>query len=144
MANLVGTAVISGLVEVIFDKLGSHAIQEIGRVLGMKDELRKLSHTLSDIKAVLLDAEKQQMSQHAVRNWLNNLKDVAYDIEDVLDLISTHDLEKKVQGRSFAQKLRGISPRCSLARKLKAICKRLDEIASNRRNYNFQEYHHIS
>ncbi|KAF6164877.1 hypothetical protein GIB67_017080 [Kingdonia uniflora] len=34
---------------------------------------------------VLVDAEKQQIKNESVKHWIGELKDVAYDIDDVLD-----------------------------------------------------------
>jgi hypothetical protein len=37
------------------------------------------------IEAVLLDVEEQQASNHSLRTWLGELKDVLKDAENVLD-----------------------------------------------------------
>ncbi|KAA8517232.1 hypothetical protein F0562_017516 [Nyssa sinensis] len=91
--------VISAVVETIFQQLGSLALREIGMAWGIKDQLIKLKNTLSTVKAVLVDAEEQQASNHEVKDWLGKLKDAAYDADDVLDEFLTEDLRRQVEIR---------------------------------------------
>lgn len=64
--------------EKVLEKLGSLAY-------GAGDELEKLSRTMRAVKAVLMDAEEKQSNSPELRLWLQQLKDVFYDAEDVLD-----------------------------------------------------------
>ncbi|KAJ0044902.1 hypothetical protein Pint_03637 [Pistacia integerrima] len=41
------------------------------------------------IEAVLSDAEEKQLTEKAVKMWLENLQDLAYDVEDILDEFAT-------------------------------------------------------
>ncbi|EOY17582.1 NBS type disease resistance protein, putative [Theobroma cacao] len=57
---------------------------------GVNDEmLKKLKITLLSLEAVLNDAEERQMKNHAVKNWLDELKDAVYDAEDILEEIAS-------------------------------------------------------
>ncbi|TYI93868.1 hypothetical protein E1A91_D02G164300v1 [Gossypium mustelinum] len=86
----------------ILGKIGNLALQEIGLVWGVKEQLEKLKNTVSAIKAVLLDAEDQHAKSHEVRDWLGKLKDAVYDADDLLDDFSTHVL-KRQQGKRGKQ-----------------------------------------
>ena len=83
----------------IINSLGSLIRQEIGLLWGFKDELQKLRNTVSTIQAVLLDAEEQQDNKHGVKDWLEKLKDVMYDVDDLLDDYSTELLRRQVMTR---------------------------------------------
>ncbi|XP_062104505.1 disease resistance protein RGA2-like [Humulus lupulus] len=54
-----------------------------------------------------MDAEKRQVTEEAVRDWLDKLKDVSYDADDVLDewitriLVSNLEQDKKEKTTSF-------------------------------------------
>ena len=44
----------------------------------MKDELEKMSNTVSAIQAVLEDAEEMQVNNRQVRDWLMKLRDAVF------------------------------------------------------------------
>ncbi|XP_059428885.1 putative disease resistance protein RGA3 [Corylus avellana] len=77
-------------------KLGSIAYQEFSLASGFKSDLKKLEHTMSIIREVLLDARKKQASNSLLRLWLGQLNDVLHDAEDVLDEIEYQDLRRQV------------------------------------------------
>ncbi|KAF9613194.1 hypothetical protein IFM89_005996 [Coptis chinensis] len=52
---------------------------------GVKKDLEKLSQTFSTILLVLDDAEKKQIKKKFIRAWLRQLKDAAYEAEDIID-----------------------------------------------------------
>ncbi|KAK4566336.1 hypothetical protein RGQ29_002545 [Quercus rubra] len=49
------------------------------------------------IQAVLADAERRQVGEERVKLWLQRLKDVAYDADDVLDELAYELLRRKVE-----------------------------------------------
>ncbi|KAI9161296.1 hypothetical protein LWI28_016096 [Acer negundo] len=99
------------IVEILLRKLQSLHKQNVP--LGQLDvdniELEKLETTLSSFKAVLLDAEKQQLHNNDVRGWLKKLKDACYDAEDALDELEIEALPnrqlKMEQSRSITRKV---------------------------------------
>ncbi|EOY19767.1 LRR and NB-ARC domains-containing disease resistance protein, putative [Theobroma cacao] len=54
---------------------------------------------LRDIHAVLADAEEKKMKNQTVKNWLADLQDLAYDVDDILDEFATQALGPTVRGR---------------------------------------------
>ncbi|KAL8159389.1 hypothetical protein V2J09_000926 [Rumex salicifolius] len=121
----------SELVARILEYIGSSALKEISRISGVREELERIEETLIAIHALMLDLQDQQSISKSMRNWLQNLKSVAYDIEDVLDLITTQDLELKVNGRSLIRKITRLFTNYDVARELKVIRHKLDEIEYN-------------
>ncbi|KAK7378161.1 hypothetical protein VNO80_03598 [Phaseolus coccineus] len=84
------------IAESLIAKLASHAFQEASRLVGLYDNLRDLTKTLSLVKAVLLDAQQKQEHNHQLREWLTQLKTVFSDAEDLLDEFECQTLRKKV------------------------------------------------
>ncbi|KAK9290179.1 hypothetical protein L1049_008345 [Liquidambar formosana] len=137
--------ILSSFAEGVLGKLVSLVGQEIVLVGGVKSEIKKLESTFSAIRAVLSDAEEQQTTNHAVREWLEKLKDVVYDVDDVLDELSTEALRRKVEIHgsklkevsNFFSRSNPISFRFKIGHKIKEIRGRLDNIAKDRRDFQF-------
>ena len=77
------------LVSSLLDQLKSIAQDQVKEkwrlVTGVEHEVGKLTTNLQAIQAVLIDAEQRQVKEEFVRLWLGRIKDLSYDIEDVLD-----------------------------------------------------------
>ncbi|XVE51986.1 hypothetical protein DITRI_Ditri02bG0083700 [Diplodiscus trichospermus] len=88
------------LVSGVLERLTSIGLQVaesgVRLVVGVNEEIEKLSSTFRTIQAVLVDAEKRQVKEQAVKVWLDKLQHVAYDIEDVLDDWSTAILKSQI------------------------------------------------
>jgi macrodomain Ter protein organizer (MatP/YcbG family) len=52
-------------------------------------KLEKWRKTLSTIQTMLDDAEEKQLTERAVKEWLSDLKDLAYDVDDIVDELTT-------------------------------------------------------
>jgi polyhydroxyalkanoate synthesis regulator phasin len=133
--------------EEIIGQLGKLALQEIGLLWGVKDDLEKLTNTVSAIKAVLLDAEEKQVQSHAIKDWVEKLKDALYEADDVLDDFSTEALRREVMTRNkkakkvriFFSKSNQLAYRHKMAQNIKAIRKKLDAINANRMEFHLVE-----
>ena len=68
----------------VVGKIGSVTLQEIGSAWVFKTELKKLEATITTIDQIRSLAEEKQQDQK-LRDWLGKLKDVCYDVEDVLN-----------------------------------------------------------
>ncbi|XP_048138974.1 disease resistance protein RGA2-like [Rhodamnia argentea] len=88
-----------GIAEGVLGKIASRAFEEAITIYGVEDQIIELRETLTSIKAVLLDAEEQQMKNHRLQVWLDRLQDVLYDAEDVLDELECEASRKKVISR---------------------------------------------
>nr|KYP60491.1 Putative disease resistance RPP13-like protein 1 [Cajanus cajan] len=98
---MVGEALISASVQTLLDRITSSEFRDYfaNRKLNVSllDELRI---KLLSLNAVLNDAEEKQITDLAVRAWLDELKDAVLDAEDLLDEINTDSLRCKVEGES--------------------------------------------
>ncbi|KAL2506796.1 putative disease resistance protein RGA3 [Abeliophyllum distichum] len=90
-------SVITTTIEVTMEKLLAIATEEFNLVWGFKQDLKNLNNSLLSIKAVLKDADRRQITDEAVKLWLQNLEDVAYDADNVLDQIKYENLRRTVQ-----------------------------------------------
>ncbi|KAK9997549.1 hypothetical protein SO802_022235 [Lithocarpus litseifolius] len=132
MAEAIVTEVAKG----ILGKLIPLVTDQIGLAWGFKDELTRLRGSVEMIQAVLADAEKRQVGEERVRLWLQKLKDVAYDADDVLDELAYELLRRKVEIRNqmkrkvcfFFSFSNPIAFRFKMANKVKTIGESLKRI----------------
>ncbi|KAK4384687.1 putative disease resistance protein RGA4 [Sesamum angolense] len=126
--------------------------QEVRLVSGVEKEVKKLKSAFESIKAVLVDAEKRQVKEESVKVWLEKLKDVSYDTEDVLSQWITANLKAEIEGpgshSSPTKKVcslvtlpclgcNRVALRRDIALKIKYINERLDVIATEKDRYKF-------
>ncbi|XP_058079898.1 putative disease resistance protein RGA3 [Magnolia sinica] len=81
LVSMVMKKIRDALVSNVMKKLG----EEVDSVGGAQAELEKISSTFESIQALLNDAEIIQFHNESMQLWLKKLKDVAYDVEDLLD-----------------------------------------------------------
>ncbi|KAG8384004.1 hypothetical protein BUALT_Bualt04G0072900 [Buddleja alternifolia] len=128
--------------------------KEIRLVSGVKKDVKKLTSSYLSIKAVLVDAEKRQVTDESVKLWLVKLTDVSYDTEVVLSEWITAMREADTGGDHENQYSPIYERVCSfvtlpclgfnkfalhrdIALKIKDINRRLDVIAVEKDRYKF-------
>ncbi|KAF7149247.1 hypothetical protein RHSIM_Rhsim03G0043200 [Rhododendron simsii] len=137
--------VLFNLAKEILLKLGSTAHQQVGLAWGVKKELRKLENKISTIRNVLLSAEEEQMRNPAVKGWLQRLKLVFYDADDLLDEVATETLRRQMKTHKsmvrevcyFFTSSNALAFHYVLGRNIKDISERLDEIVAEMRDFKF-------
>uniref|UniRef100_A0A6P6G6D0 putative disease resistance RPP13-like protein 1 n=1 Tax=Ziziphus jujuba TaxID=326968 RepID=A0A6P6G6D0_ZIZJJ len=100
-AAVVGGAFLSAFLQVLFDRIASREV--VDYLQGKKFNHRlllKLKIMLLSVNGVLDDAEEKQIRNLAVKEWLDELENAAYDTEDLLDEIATEALQFKLKAGS--------------------------------------------
>ncbi|CDP20123.1 unnamed protein product [Coffea canephora] len=73
----------------IIGVLGDVALKQLGRkinlVMGIEEEVENIKKSLETIEKVLHDAERRRLKERPVGKWLEELEDIAYEMDDVLD-----------------------------------------------------------
>ncbi|KAK5824063.1 hypothetical protein PVK06_018826 [Gossypium arboreum] len=77
--------VLCPLLQIVFEKLASRFLKEIADRCGFKDEIKKLQRALGAIQTVLQDAEEWQATDKSSKLWLSDLREVAFDADDLLE-----------------------------------------------------------
>ena len=111
MAELLLDAVLQALFEKL---LSPELLNFASRYKGLGKKLDKWRKMLSRIRAVLDDAEEKQHTNKDVKRWLDDLRDMAYDAEDILDEFDTEALLCKLDGENegSTSKVRNLLPTC--------------------------------
>ncbi|KAJ6856122.1 disease resistance protein RGA3 [Populus alba x Populus x berolinensis] len=148
---------VDALVSVVLEQLRSIIIQEVGQevrlVVGVKNEVEKLTNSFRAIQAVLANAEERQLEDGYVKLWLDQLKDVSYDMDDVLDEWGTtiaksqskvheHPRKNKKKVCSFmifsCFRFREVGLRRRVAYKIKELNERIDVIVIVKNMFDFK------
>jgi len=119
-----GGALFGAVLEVLFDKLNSRQVLDYFRGRKLDEKLlKKLKRKLVSLNAVVDDAEHKQFRNAYVKTWLDEVRGVLLDTEDLLDEIdykySRNELE--VESRSSSSKV------CSFETRITEV---LDDIES--------------
>ncbi|KAK2638707.1 hypothetical protein Ddye_026502 [Dipteronia dyeriana] len=109
--------ILSAVLPVLFEKLMSPELLNFATQEGIRSKLKKLEKTLNMIEALLIDAEEKQLRNRAVKIWLDELQDLAYDAEDILDEYATEALRRKLtveEYRASTSRARKLIPACCI------------------------------
>ncbi|CAL8997686.1 unnamed protein product [Prunus brigantina] len=157
--KIMADALISMLLERLASTTYEYIQGELKHVLNVKEDVKKITGTLEVIQAVLEDAEQRQVTEATVKIWLDKLKDISYQMVDVLDEWNTDILKqqvekqereqnvlvpinKKVRFSSFSRcfcfgKVSRVILRRDIAVKIKDLNDKLTEIYEERKKYQF-------
>ncbi|XP_059597485.1 putative disease resistance RPP13-like protein 1 [Vitis vinifera] len=146
----VGEALLSSFVQLLVSKLKYPSdLLKYARQEQVHKELEKWEETLSEMLQLLNVAEDKQINDPSVKAWLERLRDLAYDMEDILDEFGYEALRRKVMaeadGEASTSKVRKLIPTCcttftpvramrnvKMASKITEITRRLEDISAQK------------
>ncbi|KMT15154.1 hypothetical protein BVRB_3g062680 [Beta vulgaris subsp. vulgaris] len=123
------------------------ATEEIKAARVLKKDLEMIASKLSAICAVLQDAEQRQYTNESIKIWLRDLKDVVYDIDDLLDEVATDALQRTanegqflIQLRYFLSSSNPLIFRFDLSHRIKDLRQKLDEIVAKKNDFGLTDH----
>ncbi|EEF38259.1 hypothetical protein RCOM_1291250 [Ricinus communis] len=114
-------ALVSAIVQQLAQVIDREIRQEVKLVVGVEKQVQNLTSLFDAIQAVLEDAERRQMKEAAIRNWLVKLK-----IWPMIWMMCWMSGEEYVILRH------------DIALKIKQVCDRVDAISKEAVLYNFR------
>ncbi|RHN65950.1 putative P-loop containing nucleoside triphosphate hydrolase, leucine-rich repeat domain, L [Medicago truncatula] len=100
MAELVAGAFLQSSFQVIIEKLASVGIRDYFSSNNVDELVKELNIALDSINQVLDEAEIKQYQNKYVKKWLDELKHVVYEADQLLDEISTDAMINKQKAES--------------------------------------------
>eukprot|EP00257_Ricinus_communis_P019033 XP_015577894.1 putative disease resistance protein At1g50180 [Ricinus communis] len=73
------------LVYLAVERIANLLIDEAGFEHGVKEKIVRLQDELKRMQCFLKDADQRQERDERVRNWVDEIREVAYEVEDVID-----------------------------------------------------------
>ncbi|KAK8273009.1 hypothetical protein V6Z11_D11G376900 [Gossypium hirsutum] len=155
--SVTGEAALSAFLELLGGKLLDSALNFVADHKQLHPQLKQWQSILPDIQAVLDDAEEKQIKIEGVKKWLNDLQDLAYDVDDILDEFAYEQLRLKLHKphtQASTSKVRKLIPSCftscnftpnsfqfknSMIPKVKEITDRLNSLTTRRSSLGLSE-----
>jgi len=134
---VVGGALLSAFLDVVFERLASPELLNLIRGKKPDKLLQKVENQLIVVRVVLADAENRQITDSNVKKWLDVLRDVVYEVDDLLDEVSTKAATQKEVSNSFSH-LFNRKKIVSISR-LEGIVERLDDILKQKESLDLKE-----
>ncbi|KAK4594786.1 hypothetical protein RGQ29_018483 [Quercus rubra] len=106
--SVIGEVALSALFEALFDRLASSDLLKIFQQEQVHADLNNWKKLLMKIRAVLEDAEEKRETNSLVKIWLEELEDLAYDADDILDEFATEVLRRELNPEPHKSKVRKI------------------------------------
>ncbi|PRQ58676.1 putative P-loop containing nucleoside triphosphate hydrolase [Rosa chinensis] len=134
MAEALVSVLLERLATITMDKF----LGELKMVTGVEEAVTTLTRNLKAIQAVLKNAEARQAVEADVGHWLNELKEVSHEMDNVLDEWSTQVLKQKMEGENVKKSVDRLNNRRDIAVRIKKLDEKLALIDKEKQRFNFQ------
>ncbi|XP_071723399.1 disease resistance protein RPM1-like [Rutidosis leptorrhynchoides] len=120
-------------VQIVLERLAALVAEEIKLLGGVRDAVDELRNALESMKSFLHDAELRAETDQGVETWVKQVRDLAYETEDVLeDFFLSQD--RPATFRNYIPKLKA---RHRLANKVQKIKLRIRTISDAKNAFSF-------
>lgn len=154
--SCVAEALLSACFHSLCETLSSPDFLKFLREEHLIAELNKWQKLLLKMNASLEDAEEKQITSRSVKLWLGDLRDVAFDAEDIVDELATEALRRKQMKHSssspsptkvwnfFPSCLRAINPNAikfdaKMKSRIREITAKFDELVARKNDLSLVE-----
>ncbi|KAL5833743.1 hypothetical protein ACOSQ3_017417 [Xanthoceras sorbifolium] len=144
------------VVSYVVERLGDILIEEAAFIGGVKNEVEWLKRELGWMQCFLKDAEEKQLDNDMISKWVSDIRELSYDIEDVLYayILKVHrEADDGNGGTSTERQPRCFSSMCScvydklkekknlysIGKEIEELKKRINELSHRRDLYGLQD-----
>ncbi|VAH72326.1 unnamed protein product [Triticum turgidum subsp. durum] len=136
-------AILESLLGSCANKLQNIISDEAILILGVEEELAEVLRRVELIRCCIYDAEKRRTKELAVNNWLGQLRDVIYDVDEILDVArckgsklppdnpSSSSRSASYKGLSVSSCFCNIGSRHDVAVRIRSLNKRIENISKD-------------
>ncbi|KAJ3696915.1 hypothetical protein LUZ61_000620 [Rhynchospora tenuis] len=118
-------------VDGVLQKVTAIGVDEVARMLGVRQDVWYISGEMEMMKSFLIAAEARENDNIVVRTWVRQVRDLAYQIEDCLEEFSLH-----LENRNLWYRLRTLSTRRRIASNIRDIRAKVQEVSQRNLRYN--------
>ncbi|XP_044489462.1 putative disease resistance RPP13-like protein 3 [Mangifera indica] len=95
---------VDAVVSFVVERTGDYLIKKAALLSGVKDEVESLKKELEWMNCFTKDAEEKQAGNSMIEQWVSDIREIAYDFEDVLDEFKLQVGDKDEEGESSERK----------------------------------------
>ncbi|KAI3946344.1 hypothetical protein MKW98_010468, partial [Papaver atlanticum] len=133
---------VEAVVSFAVERLGEALIDETLFLLNVRNQVEDLRDELRRMRCFLKDADAKQPGDERVRNWIKDIRNVAYDTEDVVDTFTLKiDVAPGIQNFIIRKALmvKNLKHLQRVGKEIQAIQSRLKVISDSRVTYGINE-----
>jgi flagellar biosynthesis GTPase FlhF len=137
---------VESILNSVLDKLADDAIGKFMHTRGVGQQVEKMRRELNRIQAFLKDADKKTIKDDLQKHWVKEVRDLAYDIEDVIDNAILLEVEVAQENTSnewaimrMLKKARKLPDLHELGDQINQILERIEEISNSRIKYGISD-----
>ncbi|KDP29947.1 hypothetical protein JCGZ_18516 [Jatropha curcas] len=134
-----------GAVNFLLDKLTTILQQKASLLRDVHEKIEEIKHELESMRSFLRDAERRKERSASVEAWVKQVREVAYEAEDIIDEFLHHIHKERLNNRfkGAVQDLvnfpRTITARHQISSKLQKIKAKVHEVSERSKRYGFDQ-----
>ncbi|KAG9448695.1 hypothetical protein H6P81_008660 [Aristolochia fimbriata] len=143
-ASLLVGNIAEGTVYFLMTKLASVLEKEASLLRGVSHEIEEIKQELQSIRSFLVEADRRKDTSEGITTWATQVRDVAYEVEDIIDEFIYHvNIPQKggITGKLYSviQAPSGLIARHQIATRLQRIKATVQAISDRRNRYRLEQ-----
>ncbi|KAJ4808543.1 Nbs-lrr resistance protein [Rhynchospora pubera] len=118
----------AAVMQFVVGKLGNMISNEAQLLVGVNDKVEWAQTKLMEIRCYLRDADSNRITSALAENWLNQLRDMAYRMEDAVDIFHLELEDEYKKDPNLLDKIKSLFPNPTRVPGLHKLGKELDKI----------------
>ncbi|CAH2047441.1 unnamed protein product [Thlaspi arvense] len=116
-------------------------VRETNRFNGVDEQITELKSDINLLRSFLKDAETKQHASALVRNCVEEIKEIVFDTEDIIETFILHEELKKTSGvrRRMRKISRTVVDRWVVASEMEGIRKRISKVIRDMQSFGVQQ-----
>ena len=141
MAEVVLSAMVEGVVSFGMEKLWDLLSRESERLQGVHEHVDDLERHMRKLQSLLKDADAKKHKHEVVRNFVEDVKDIVYDAEDIIESFLLKESSGNEKG--IKRHVKGLScflvERRDISIDIEGITRRMSEVVADMQSFGIKE-----